>query len=159
MTSYQLSLLSKHWNGWSIQFLIIKDLLNRLNKSKNFSKFDMKSRFWQVQMNKNDRYKIAFTVPFGQSNWRVMSFDLKNVPWKFHKIMNDIFNSYSDYIILYIDDILIFSYNIDRHFKHIFVFVKTIKKNGLVVSSTKISLFQTSFRFLIIIFIKGLLLQ
>ena len=42
-----------------------RDLLNRLYDAKIFSKFDMKSGFWQIQIVKQDRYKTAFTVPFG----------------------------------------------------------------------------------------------
>jgi len=41
-----------------------KYLLNRLNFAKIFSKFDMKSGFWQIQIQESDRYKTAFTVPF-----------------------------------------------------------------------------------------------
>jgi len=85
-----------------------KDLLNRLNSAKIFSKFDIKLGFWQIQIKEIDRYKTTFTVPFGQYEWNVMSFGLKNAPSEFQKIMNDIFNSYSKFFIVYIDDVLIF---------------------------------------------------
>ena len=49
-----------------------KDLLNRLYNARIFSKFDMKSGFWQIQISEKDRYKTAFTVPFGQYEWNVM---------------------------------------------------------------------------------------
>lgn len=62
--------------------------------------------------------------------------------------MNEIFNPYVDYVIVYIDDVLIFSPNIDQHFKQISIFIKVIEKKGLVVSLTKISLFQTKVIFL-----------
>jgi hypothetical protein len=62
--------------------------------------------------------------------------------------MNDIFNAYSKFCIVYIDDVLIFSQSIDQHFKHLHTFFHTAKQNGLVVSKTKISLFQTRVRFL-----------
>nr|KYP40959.1 polyprotein [Cajanus cajan] len=42
-----------------------KDLLNRLHSAKIFSKFDMKSGYWQIQIQEKERYKTAFTVPFG----------------------------------------------------------------------------------------------
>nr|KYP52538.1 polyprotein [Cajanus cajan] len=60
-----------------------KDLLARLHSAKIFSKFDMKSGFWQIQINPSDRYKTAFTVPFGQYGWNVMPFGLKNAPSEF----------------------------------------------------------------------------
>ena len=77
-----------------------------------------------------------------------MPFGLKNAPSEFQRIMNEIFNDYSNFIIVYIDDALIFSPNIDQHFKHVNTFINIIKKNGLVVSASKISLFQTKVRFL-----------
>jgi hypothetical protein len=72
----------------------------------------------------------------------------KKAPSKFQKIMNDIFNAYSKFCTVYIDDILIFSYSIKQNFKHLQIFFYIAKKNGLVVSKTKISLFQTRVRFL-----------
>ena len=50
-----------------------KDLLNRLNSAKTFSKFDMKSGFWQIQIQESDRYKKMFIVPFGQHEWTEIS--------------------------------------------------------------------------------------
>ncbi|PKI79478.1 hypothetical protein CRG98_000109 [Punica granatum] len=114
-----------------------KDLLQRLHDSKIFSKFDMKSGFWQIQIIEKDKYKTAFTVPFGQYEWNVMPFGLKNAPSEFQKIMNDIFGAYSDFIIVYIDDVLIFSQNIDSHFKHVKHFMRITLINGLTVSPTK----------------------
>ncbi|KAL4581677.1 hypothetical protein LXL04_006204 [Taraxacum kok-saghyz] len=125
-----------------------KDLLDRLNDSLIFSKFDLKSGYWQIQINEKDRYKTAFNVPFGQYEWNVMPFGLKNAPSEFQNIMNDIFNPYSDFIIVYIDDILVFSKDIESHFRHLNLFEKIIIKNGLVISQKKMSLFQTKVRFL-----------
>ena len=54
-----------------------QDLLKRLHSVVIYSKFDMKSGFWKVQIKKEDRYKTAFTIPFGHYEWNVMSFGLK----------------------------------------------------------------------------------
>ncbi|KAA0058439.1 Enzymatic polyprotein [Cucumis melo var. makuwa] len=125
-----------------------QDLLKRITLAKVFSKFDMKSGFWQIQIHPADRYKTAFNVPFGQFQWNVMSFGLKNAPSEFQKIMNDIFNQYQEFTIVYIDDVLVFSNTVDQHFKHLKVVLNAIKSNGLVVSKPKIKLFQTRVRFL-----------
>jgi hypothetical protein len=53
-----------------------------------------------------------------------------------------------NYSIVYIDDVLIFSKSIEKHWKHLNSFLEVIKVNGLVVSATKIKLFQTNIRFL-----------
>jgi hypothetical protein len=62
--------------------------------------------------------------------------------------MNDIFNAHSTFCIVYIDDVLIFSHSIHQHFKHLHIFFHIAKQNGLVVSKSKISVFQTRVRFL-----------
>ena len=78
-----------------------------------FSKFDMKYGFWQIQVTPEDKYKATFTVPFGHYKWNVMSFGLKKVHSEFQNIMNDIFNVYTRFSIVYIDDVLIFSNSIE----------------------------------------------
>jgi len=102
----------------------------------------MKLGFWQIQISEKDKYKTAFTVPFGQYEWNVMPFGLKNAPSEIQRIMNEILNPYSEYIIVYIDDVLVFSSNIEQHFKHLSTFIKIIIQNDLVISPTKIALFQ-----------------
>ena len=77
-----------------------------------------------------------------------MPFGLKNVPSEFQNIMNDIFNDYTKFSIVYIDDALIFSNFIEEHFQHLRIFQKIVKNNGLVISASKIKLFQTNIRFL-----------
>ena len=60
----------------------------------------------------------------------------------------DIYNPYSDFYIVYIDNVLIFSNSIEQHFKHLKTFYLATRKAGLAISSSKVSLFQTKVRFL-----------
>ena len=108
----------------------------------------MKSGFWQVQIREEDRYKTAFTVPFGHYEWNVMPFGLKNAPSEFQNIMNDIFNPHFQFIIVYIDDVLVFSDSLEKHFIHLKKFFNVIKANGMACSAPKMKLFQTKIRFL-----------
>ena len=108
----------------------------------------MKPGFWQIQIAEKDRYKTAFAVPFGHYEWNVMPFDLKNAPSEFQNIMNDIFTPYTSFIIIYIDDVLVFSNTINQHFKHLQLFLHVIEKNGLAASSSTMVLFQTKIKFL-----------
>ena len=124
------------------------DLVHRLCELVVFSKFDMKSGFRQIQISEKDRYKTAFTTPFGHYEWNVMLFGLKNAHSEFQNIMNDIFNSFSHFTIVYIDDVLVYSSSINEHWKHLYSFLQTNKRNGLVVSAKKIKLFQTKVCFL-----------
>ena len=79
-----------------------------------------------LQVVEQDKYKTAFNVPFGQYEWNVMPFGLKNVPSKFLNIMNSIFYHISHISIAYIDDLLIFSEDIDSHLKHLNIFLKLL---------------------------------
>ena len=78
----------------------------------------------------------------------LLPFGLKNAHSEFQRIMNDIYNSFSDFCIVYIDDVLIFSQSIEQHFKHLKTFYLATRKAGLAISSSKVSLFQTKVRFL-----------
>ena len=62
--------------------------------------------------------------------------------------MNEIFNPYGGFMIVYIDDVLVFSKSLEKHWKHLRVFYNKVKENGLVVSARKIKLFQTKVQFL-----------
>ena len=78
-----------------------------------------------------------------------MPFGLKNAHSEFQNIMNEIFNQFSNFIIVYIDDVVIHSDSIEQHWKHLNKFVETVKLNGLSLSTTKINLFQTKIWFLV----------
>ena len=114
------------------------ELLARIAGAKIFSKFDMKSGFWQVAIKEEDKFKIAFSIPAGHYEWNVMPFGLKHVPSKFQKVMDSIFKPYFKLLIVYIDDILIFSKNLHDHFKHVNIFLRVVNNNGLVLSKKKI---------------------
>ena len=85
-----------------------QDLLKRLHSAVVYSKLDTKSGFWQVQIKEEDRYKTVFTVLFCHYELNVMPFGFKNVPSEFENIMNDIFNPNFQFIIVYINDALVF---------------------------------------------------
>ena len=70
-----------------------------------------------------------------------MPFGLKNAHYEFQNIMNEIFNKYTKFSIIYIDDVLIFYNSIKKHFKHFKIFQKIVRENGLGISITKIKLF------------------
>jgi hypothetical protein len=83
-------------------------LVTRIAGAKIFSKFDLKSGFWQVAIHEKDKFKTAFNVPAGHYEWNVMPFGLKNAPAKFQRVMDDTLKPYFDWLIVYIDDILSF---------------------------------------------------
>ena len=71
-----------------------------------------------------------------------MSFGLKNAHSEFQHITKNIFNAYTRFFIVYIDDVLIFSNSIEEHFQHLRIFQILVKENGLVISTSKIKNFK-----------------
>ena len=79
-----------------------RDLINRLYNATTFSKFDMKSGFWKIQIKEEDKYKTAFTVLFRHYEWNLMPFGLKKCAFRISKYNDDIFNDYTRCSIVYI---------------------------------------------------------
>lgn len=125
-----------------------RNLISRIAGDKIFSKFDMKSSFWQVAIQEKDRFKTAFSIPTWHYEWNFLPFGIKHAPSKFQKIMDHIFKPYFDWLMVYIDDVLIFSKSIEEHFKNVHNFSQIMKNNGLVLSKKKMELFQTTIKFL-----------
>ena len=86
-------------------------IMQKIQHIKIFSKFDMKSGYYHIQIREEDRHKTAFTCLVGFFQWKVVPFDLKNAPAFFQRRMDFIFGKY-DFIVVYIDDILIHSNNL-----------------------------------------------
>ncbi|RDX96417.1 hypothetical protein CR513_20921, partial [Mucuna pruriens] len=89
-----------------------------IKESNIFSKFDLKSGFWQLGIDPSDRHKTAFCIPNAQYQWTVLPFGLKVAPSLFQKVMTRIFEPLLEHAIIYIDDILLFSKDIKTHKKN-----------------------------------------
>ncbi|KAB5587487.1 Retrotransposable element Tf2 [Ceratobasidium theobromae] len=92
------------------------DLLEKLKKAKIFSKLDLQWGFNNVCIKEGNEWKTAFQTKEGLFEYRVMPFGLKNAPAMFQWFMNELFaNVLDDYVVVYIDDILIYSNNPEDH--------------------------------------------
>jgi len=73
-----------------------------------------------VRIAKGDKWKMAFYTRYGLFEWLIMPFGLSNAPLAFQRFMNDIFSDVLDvFVVIYLDDILIYSDNMDDHKKHV----------------------------------------
>jgi len=77
-----------------------------------------------------------------------MPFGLVNAPSAFQRIMDETFEGMDDFLKKYIDDVLIHSADIPSHIKHLNIFYKRVKEKGIVLSDSKMKLFQTMIDFL-----------
>ena len=108
----------------------INDLFDQLQGASYFSKIDLRSGYHQLRVIECDIQKIAFLTRYGHFEFLVMSFGLTNAPAAFMDLMKRVFNKYLDmFIIVFIDDILVYSRTERDHADHLRIVIQTLKNH------------------------------
>lgn len=127
----------------------IDDLLDQLRHAKVFSKIDLKSGYNQVQIHPDHTHKTAFKTRYGHYEYLVMPFGLCNAPATFQHLMNDILRPFLDrFVIVYLDDILIYSATAEQHEKDLRIVLDKLKEHQLYASPGKCEFFKGHTEFL-----------
>lgn len=117
---------------------LISEILNRLAKAKIYSKLDLKGAYNLVRIKEGDEYKTTFVTKYGSYEYLVMPFGLKNAPACFQNMMNHIFKDILDkYCVVYLDDILVYSDNLEEHINHVKNVLNILQNNNLCLKLEK----------------------
>jgi hypothetical protein len=120
-----------------------------LAEAKYFSKIDLQSGYHQIPINPADTHKTAFRTRYGHFEFLVMPFGLTNAPAAFMRIMNNLFQPFLDrFVIVYLDDILIYSNTEEEHLEHLATVLDTLKRNDYKAKLSKCEFMKTSIEFL-----------
>ena len=112
--------LNKITKGDQYPLPLISDLLDSPRKARIYTKIDLQHAYHLVHIAEGDEWKTAFCTCYGAFEWSVMLFGLTNTLAAFQCFMNDVFSNLLDVcVVVYLDDILIYSDNIMQHRSHV----------------------------------------
>ncbi|GJX59967.1 putative reverse transcriptase domain-containing protein [Tanacetum coccineum] len=127
----------------------IDDLFDQLQGSSVYSKIDLRTGYHQLRIREEDIPITAFRTRYGHYEFQVMPFGLTNAPAVFMDLMNRVCKPYLDkFVIVFIDDILIYSKNKDEHKEHLKAILELLKKEKLYAKFSKCDFWLESVQFL-----------
>ncbi|GKA47038.1 putative reverse transcriptase domain-containing protein [Tanacetum coccineum] len=127
----------------------IDDLFDQLQGSQFFSKIDLMSGYHQLRVHEDDILKTAFRTRYGHFKFTVMPFGLTNETTVFMDLMNRVCRPYLDkFVIMFIDDILIYSKTREQHVEHLRLVLELLKKEKLYAKFSKCEFWLREVQFL-----------
>jgi hypothetical protein len=117
---------------------LIGEVLDQLAKAKIYTKLDVKDTYHNLWIAEGDEWKMAFRTKYGLYEYLVMLFRLTNIPASFQQWMNEILSDYLDvFCIAYLDNILIYSDNLEQHYQHVKMILRRVEEVGLTLKALK----------------------
>lgn len=127
----------------------IDDQFDLLKGEVGFSKIDLRIGYHQVCIKEEDTYKTAFRNKYGNYEFVVLTYGLNNVPTTFICLMNSMLRPYLEkFVIVFIDDILIYSKNEEEHGEHLGTLMILLREHQLYANLRKCSFFQRKVHYL-----------
>lgn len=131
-------------------FPLIDEILVKTRDCSWFSAFDINAAFHSILIKESDRYKTAFVTQSAHFEWRSMPFGLKTSPAVFQRILSGIVRNYNftDFVVNYLADILIFSKTFEEHIAHVQRLVDAIYSEGFRLNFKKCSFASSRIQYL-----------
>ena len=127
----------------------VDELFDQLQGAKYFSKFDLRSGYHQIRIDKNDVAKTAFRTRYGHYEFLVLPFGLTNAPATFMHLMHQSFLKLLDTCVLvFLDDILVYSRTLAEHRQHVRQVLEILREQKLYAKESKCELFKEEVEFL-----------
>ena len=105
-----------------------------------FSKIDLRPGYHQIKVKDEDIYKTAFIMHYGHYEYSVIPFGVTNASGVFMEYMNRIFHTYLDrFVVMFIDDILIYSKSKEEHAEHLRVVLQVLKEKKLYAKLSSVN--------------------
>ncbi|XP_075180996.1 uncharacterized protein LOC142251834 [Anomaloglossus baeobatrachus] len=128
---------------------LIPELLERVQQAKIFTKLDLRGAYNLLRIRPGDEWKTAFRCRYGHFEYLVMPFGLCNAPAAFQHLVNDIFRDIMDqFMVIYLDDILIFSDSLQEHQEHVKTVLTRLRENHLYIKLEKCEFHCSQIQFL-----------
>jgi hypothetical protein len=133
---------SRHLNAMTVKnkypLPVIDELLDELAGAKWFTTLDLRAGYHQIRMAEEDVPKTAFQTHHGHFEYRVMPYGLTGAPATFQGVMNAVLApGLRKYVLVFIDDILIYSASLQDHVKHVKMVFVMLATNQLKVKKSK----------------------
>ena len=127
----------------------IDETLDKLGGATVFSSLDLNSGYFQIRISEEDAHKTAFTTPLGHYEFKVLGQGLANSPATFQSVMNRVFAQHvNKFVVVYLDDIMIFSKDAVSHLEHLETVLKLLQENKFYAKMEKCSFNKPEVKFL-----------
>lgn len=135
-------------DAWPLPY--ISDILRKLGGSRFLSSLDIQSAYWQVELEPSSRQYTAFTVPSrGLFQFTRMPFGLHNAPATFQRLVDNLFGpELEPFILKYLDDIIIATPTLEKHFEVLELVFKRLKEANLTLNREKCHFCRPELKFL-----------
>lgn len=127
----------------------IDESLERLQGSSYFSSLDLKSGYHQLRLRSEDVPKTTMNTRIGKFSWLTAPFGLKNCPFNFMALMNNVLSDcLNRFALVYLDDVLVYSKSAEEHQQHVRHVLELFRKNKLIANLKKCEFGKRELEFL-----------